>query len=272
MKQHVFLLSAITFLASVCSAQNTEPQAAYQVETVINGGSITGVVKWSGPAPKELSLPITKNADVCDPGNQQSRNLERLEIGPDSGVANTVIFLKNVAKGKAMDFPVARQTLDQKNCRYEPHILLVPQNGDLQMKSSDPILHNIHMVGAAVYNLPFPIKDKVISRPMRHDGVIDLKCDAGHVWMNAEVVVAAHPYYAITDQHGNFELKNVPPGEYAITAWHEGWKIAREEIVIDVDSHQEVRRPIFSEPKTWDAKVVVPPNGSAKVNFDLSDK
>jgi hypothetical protein len=272
MKQRFYWLAAITILASVCSAQNTAPQTTYEVETVTAGGTIVGVVKWVGPVPKELSLPITKNTDVCDPGNQQSRNLERMEIGPDGGVANTVVFLKNIAKGKAMALPTARQSLDQKNCRYEPHILLVPKDGELQMKSSDPILHNIHMVGAAVYNLPFPVKDKVISRPMHRDGVVDLKCDAGHVWMNAEVVVAANPYYAITDQHGNFELKNVPPGEYAISAWHEGWKIAREEIVMDVDSHQEVRRPIFSEPKTWDAKAVVLPSSTAKINFDLSDR
>jgi hypothetical protein len=272
MKQPMYWLAAIAFLGSVGGAQNAAPQSAYQAETVANGGAITGVVKWAGPEQKSLSLPITKNSDVCDPSNQRKRDLERLEIGPDGGVANTVVFLKSIAKGKAMDLAPARQALDQKNCRYEPHILLVPKEGNLQMKSSDPVLHNIHMVGAAVYNLPFPIQDKVLSRPMHRDGVIDLKCDAGHVWMNAEVMVVTHPYYAVTDQHGNFQLTNVPPGEYTLTAWHEGWKIAREEIVVDVDSHQEVRRPIFSEPKTWEAAVVVLPNGTAKVNFDLSDK
>jgi hypothetical protein len=271
MMQRMCLLAAIAFLGSVCAAQDTAPRAGYQAETVANGGTITGTVKWSGPMQKDLSRPITKNADVCDPNHQMNRDLERLEIAPDGGVANTVVFLKNISKGKAMDLPAARQSLDQKNCRYEPHILLVPRDGNMQMKNSDTVLHNIHMVGAAVYNLPFPLKDKVISRSMRRDGVIDLKCDAGHIWMNAEVLVVEHPYYAVTDQHGNFELKNVPPGEYVVTAWHEGWKIEREEIVIDVDSHQEVRRPIFSEPKTWDAKLNVPPNGTAKVSFDLSD-
>lgn len=265
-------LAMFTLLASVCSAQTNAQQAAYRTETVASGGTITGNVKWAGPAQKDLSRPITKNADVCDPSNQKTRELERLVIGPDGGVANTVVFLSNVAHGKAMDLAPARQSLDQKNCRYEPHILLVPKDGNLQMKSSDTVLHNIHMVGAAVYNLPFPIKDKVISRPMHRDGVIDLKCDAGHVWMNAEVLVVTHPYYAVTDAHGNFQLTNVPPGEYVVTAWHEGWKIAREETVIDVDSHQEVRRPIFSEPRTWDANVTVPPSGTASVSFTLSDK
>jgi hypothetical protein len=272
MTQCIYLLAGIVLAASVCTGQNATTQASYQVETVANGSTITGVVKWSGPVEKDLSLPITKNPDVCDPNKQQNRNLERLEIGPDGGVANTVVFLKDIAKGKPMDLAPGRQSLNQINCRYEPHILLVPKDHNLQMKSSDPILHNIHMAGAALYNLPFPIPDKAIIRPMRRDGVVDLKCDAGHVWMNAEVLVVVHPYYTVTDQHGSFELTNVPPGEYVITAWHEGWKITREENVIDVDSHQEVHRPIFSEPKTWDAKVNVPPNGAVKVSFELSDR
>ncbi len=54
-----------------------------------------------------------------------------------------------------MDLPPARRSLDQKNCRYEPHILLVPKEGNMQMKSSDPILHNMHMVGAASVQSPF---------------------------------------------------------------------------------------------------------------------
>src|ERR1700691_2608982 len=151
MTQRVYWLAAITFLASVCVAQNVTPQSGYVAEIVANGGNITGTVKWSGPTQKDLSMPVTKNSDVCDPTNQKSRDLERLEIAPDGGVANTVVFLKNIVKGKAMDLPAARRSLNQKNCRYEPHILLMPQEGNFQMKNSDPILHNIHMVGAAVF-------------------------------------------------------------------------------------------------------------------------
>ncbi len=266
-KRFRFLLPAIALFSLACAAQ-TE----YQAEAVTNGGTIKGTVKWSGPVLKDLSLPITKNPDVCDPDKLKIRNLQRLEIDPNGGVANTVVFLKNISKGKAMSLSPAHPILDQKNCRYEPHILLVPKGGNMEMKSSDPILHNIHMSGAALYNLPFPIADKVLSRVMRSEGVVDLKCDAGHVWMNAEILVVAHPYYAVTDAHGNFELTDVPAGDYTITAWHEGWKIDRTETVIDVDSRQEVHRPIFSEPKTWDQKATVSANGVVKVNFELSDK
>jgi hypothetical protein len=247
-------------------------QSTYQVITVANGGTVSGTVKWAGASVNPILLPITKNPDICDPAKGKTRDLERLIVGPDGGVENTVVYLRGVTKGKAIDLPKARASLNQKNCRYEPHIMLVPQSAELKMKSSDPILHNIHMTGAAFYNLPFPVKDKEIARPMRKAGVVDLKCDAGHVWMNGETLVVEHPYYAVTDEHGNFKLTDVPPGDYEIVAWHEGWTIAREETVMDVDSHQEVHRPIFSDPKTWEKKVSVPAGGATKVNFEISEK
>jgi len=267
----IISLGALAAFAVLTEGRATA-QSAYQVIELTDGGTISGTVKWAGAPVKPLALPITKNPDICDPGSKKMRDLERMLIGPDGGVENTVIYLKNVTRGKAMDLPETRASLNQKTCRYEPHIMLVPQGAELKMKSTDPILHNIHMAGVAVYNLPFPIKDKEIERPMRKAGVVDMKCDAGHVWMNGEVLVVQHPYYAVTDEHGNFKLSGVPPGDYEIVAWHEGWSIVREETVMDVDSHQEVHRPIFSEPKTWEKKVSVRAGGTARVAFEISEK
>jgi len=271
MKLERIIFASVVLWASAMLAVVAAAQTGYEVTTVSNGGTITGTVKWTGPKAKDLVVPVTKNPDVCDPEKRGNRELERLVIGPDGGVANAVVYLKGITKGKAWDLPPARQSLDQKNCRYVPHIMLVPQNEDLKMKSSDPILHNIQMVGCAYYNLPFPIKDKVITRPFPRMGVADLKCDAGHVWMNSEVLVVRHPYYAVTDEHGRFKLTNVPPGDYVIEAWHEGWHVARQETFIDVDTHQQRERPIFSEPRTWDQKVTVSPKGAATVNFEISE-
>src|SRR5205814_621448 len=112
---------------------------------------------------------------VCDPEGAKTRDLERLIIGPDQGVSNTVVFLKSISSGKAMDLPEPRRFLDQRHCRYEPHILLVPSNGTLQMKSSDAVLHTIHMDGAATYNLPFPFPERINSRTMPHAGLVNLR-------------------------------------------------------------------------------------------------
>ena len=153
----------------------------------------------------------------------------------------------------------AREHLDQKTCRYVPHILLVPMGGKLNIKSSDPVLHTVQMTGAASNNVPFPFQRHSIPVSLPRNGVVELKCNAGHVWMNANVLVVRHPYYAVTDEHGFFKLTDVPPGEYEIVAWHEGWQIASEAKALDVASQTEVKRPIYSSPSTWVKKVVVKP-------------
>jgi len=262
--------SVVLFLATTLSTGRAAAQAEYVTIQVADGGAIGGIVRWSGPIPKIPDLPITKNSDICDPQSRKTRDLERLLIDSGGGVANTVVYLKDIAKGKAMDLPSVRQHLDQKECRYVPHILLVPQGSALQIRSSDPILHTVHMAGAAANNIPFPFQNQDIAVPMRRNGVVDLKCNAGHVWMNAEVLVVKHPYYAVTDEQGLFKLTDVPAGEYEIEAWHEGWGIVREETVLDVAAQVQVRRPIYSDPKTWTKKVTVRAGDTSHVDFTIS--
>jgi hypothetical protein len=247
-------------------------QSEYKVITVTNGGTISGTVKWSGPAPHALSFPITKDPQICDPDSTKNRDLERLIVGPQAGVANTIVYLKNITSGKALELPEQRRHLNQKQCRYIPHILLVPQNAILSMVSSDATLHTIHMDGAATFNLPFPFTDRVIPRAMSTAGLVHLRCNGGHVWMNAEMMVVSHPYYAVTDESGSFEFTDVPPGTYQIVAWHEGWNLLGKEHAYDALTARSIERPLFSEPKTWEKAVTVSGNQVSTVNFVISNK
>jgi len=263
------LAMAVALLsAPFCAAQSS----TYHVIAVQDGGTIKGSVKWQGPLPHLVPSQINKDPQICDPQGQKRRDLERLIVGDNSGVANTVVFLKDITKGKPMELPEPRRFLNQKSCRYEPHILLVPLQGNLQVKSSDPTLHTVHMSGASDYNLPFPFPDQVVQRTMNREGLVDLRCNAGHVWMNAEMMVAPHPYYAVTDRDGNFEITQVPPGEYEIAAWHEGWKVVGESELYDVITQERVKRPVFSAPVTWSKHVTVPAHGAAEVQFTLGER
>jgi hypothetical protein len=260
-----FFLAAATFAA----AQNHDD---YQVIPVRDGGTISGTIKWSGPVPRELDLPITKDPQICELDGKKTASLDRLIVGSDGGVANAIVYLKNISAGKPLELPEQRRHLDQRHCRYIPHILLVPRDAELQMQSSDATLHTIHMDGAATYNLPFPFPNKINSRTMSTPGLVNLRCNGGHVWMNAEMMVVSHPYYAVTDESGQFELTNVPPGTYQIVAWHEGWGLAGKEQAFDVLTEHTVLRPIFTEPKTWERSVTVDANEPTSVNFVIGNK
>src|SRR5206468_7602485 len=174
-------------------AVNAAAQSGYQVVSLNSSGAIVGTVKWSGQLPRLAAYPITKDPEICDPESHKIRDLERLIVGPQGGVANTVVFLKNISSGKTINLPEPRRFLDQKRCRYEPHILLVPQDAELRMKSSDATLHTVHMDGAATYNLPFPFTNQIVSRSMPTRGLANVRCNGGHAWMNAEILVVPHP-------------------------------------------------------------------------------
>ncbi|MFY9790435.1 MAG: carboxypeptidase-like regulatory domain-containing protein [Candidatus Sulfotelmatobacter sp.] len=261
------LVLPLAFTTTYAAAQD-----GYRVISVSDGGTISGSVKWSGPQPRQLDFPVTKDPQICDPSGKKTVSLERLIVGPEGGVANTIVYLKNISAGKALELPEERRHLDQRHCRYIPHILLVPQNADLQMQSSDATLHTIHMDGAASFNLPFPFPNQITSRTMTRPGLVSLRCNGGHVWMNAEMMVVPNPYYAVTDESGRFEFSEVPPGTYQIVAWHEGWGLAGKEQAYDVLTEHTVQRPIFTEPKTWEHSVTVTPNQASTVNFVIGNK
>src|ERR1700736_359389 len=269
MSQTTYVTLAMLMITAVSKAP---AQSGYTVIPVTNGGTITGTVKWSGPEPTGLDVPVNKDPEICDPESHKRIDLERMVIGPDGGVANTIVYLKNISHGKAINLPAPRRSLDQRHCRYEPHILLVPQTSELAIKSSDAVLHTVHMDGAATFNLPFPFTDRVITRNMNTPGVVNLRCNGGHVWMNAEMMVVPHPYYAVTDQNGRFELGDVPPGNYEVVAWHEGWHVLGRENAVDVFTQKPILRALFSEPRTWERSISVLGGDTALVNFVITDK
>ena len=110
MKTYKYFAAAAVVGAVLFATPAARSQSTYQVVSVADGGTIGGVVKWNGERPKALTLPVTKDSATCDPEKAGTKNLERLEIAPDGGVANTVIFLRGVAKGKAWDLPESRRT------------------------------------------------------------------------------------------------------------------------------------------------------------------
>jgi hypothetical protein len=241
------------------TAQDPAANASgYQVVAITDKGSIKGTVKWSGEIPKLPELPISKDNDICG----KTKNNPRLVVDAGSkGVANTVISLEGITKGA--DISPKDGVLDQKACEYIPHIQIVPKGSNLKALNSDPILHNIHsyLGEESQFNLAMPMQGIELNKPLKKSGVQSLKCDAGHTWMSGYVIVAEHPYYALTDAQGNFSIDNIPPGKYTVKLWHEGW-----ETTINGDSIT------YADPVVDTKEIEVTKDGAAEVSFELPKK
>ncbi|MFQ5693006.1 MAG: carboxypeptidase regulatory-like domain-containing protein, partial [Nitrospinota bacterium] len=239
----------------------------YEAVRVRNGGTVSGVVRWRGPRPVLPPFPVNRDPGVCDPEKRGRKASPRLIIGPRGGVANTVVYLSGVFRGKPLPprgLRHARKWIIRR-CEYRPHVLVAPVGSYLAMRNDDPLIHNIRMFGAATYNLPMPERGTLFVKRLPRAGVIALRCDAGHGWMSGVIHVVAHPYYAVTDAEGRFSLTDVPPGDYVLKAWHEGWTVRG---VIQKDGKPTFYS--FEAPVELSKKVTVSAGGEVKVGFSLS--
>ena len=194
----------------------------YREIDVPDGGKIQGKVLWKSASPVPQIIPVTKDQQICG----ESKTVPGSAIEKNREVPNAVVYLDGITAGKKKAAPEKIQ-LDQKKCEYVPHVLLVPQNAEVEILNSDPMLHNVHTYKntdpkTTIFNLAFPLQGQKVTRKLTEVGRILSLCDAGHPWMSAHIVVAEHPYFAITNVEGTFVLENVPPGKYTLKLWHEG--------------------------------------------------
>jgi plastocyanin len=184
-------------------------------------GDINGVVSFDGVAPK--NEPIKMNADpVCVKENKTPQTQETYEV-ENGKLANVFVYVKDGLGNYAYDPPAGGVTIDQKGCRYHPHVFGIRVGQELTILNSDPTLHNIHALpkGNKEFNTGQPIQGmKTVQKFENKEVMVPFKCDV-HGWMNAYVGVLDHPYFAVTKDDGKFELKDLPAGTYTIVAWHE---------------------------------------------------
>lgn len=210
------LMTCVGVVASLMMASNAN---AYKAVTVTNGGSISGKISFSGAAPANPKLDITKDKEICG----ASIPADYYMVGAGGGLKNAVVVIENIEQGKAYDKKGA-VAVDNKDCMFTPHVSTAVKGQKLAINNSDPVLHNTHLYHGeklkTMYNIALPLQNRVIKKPLRKDGVITVKCDA-HEWMLSYVYVAKHPYSVVTAADGSFTLSDVPAGSYKVKIWHE---------------------------------------------------
>ena len=152
----------------------------------------------------------------------------------DKGVLNTFVYVKDgLDPAYTFDTPTAPAVLDQKGCAYTPRVLGVRVGQAIEVVNSDPTLHNVHALPMTnrEFNHGQPRQNTRLSEVFTTPEVmVRFKCDV-HGWMAAWVGVVAHPYFAVSDEKGEFKLPGLPPGSFTLEAWHE--KLGKQTAQVD---------------------------------------
>jgi len=184
---------------------------------------ISGTVTTKGNPPEEKEIPDIKNDVNCGKLHAEAVKTRFYVVGPNKELADAVVTLKGIS-GKSTGASAPAASLDQKGCEYVPYVFAVQTGQKIQVKNSDPVMHNIHPTPTASGNK----EDNKAQMPNGPDltfsfptaeTFLRFKCDV-HPWMFAYACVADHPYIAVTGKDGKYTLKNVPDGKYTMEVYH----------------------------------------------------
>jgi plastocyanin len=213
--------AAATGGEAAAPAADLEPGNAAVAGMGSGSASIAGSVTYTGQVP--TLQPIQMDADPqCAAKHTGPVHAQVLELGDGQTMAHVFVKVTNPPAG---DYPAPSQpaVIDQDGCTYHPHVMGVLQGQDLVFLNSDELLHNVHGLPKQnrEFNLGMPATRTQASVELNTpEPLFPVKCDV-HPWMQAYVAVMEHPFFAVTDVDGAFEIAGLPAGEYQVEAWHE---------------------------------------------------
>jgi len=225
--------------------QSAGPTEPYQEVAVPDGGTISGLIMFSGSPPKPRLYQLTQfpQPDYCGKADNDG-NGDRVvrEVAVDNGrLSDVVVAVKHVPSGKPFRIGATDVTAD--TCRFlvqgnSSFVGVVKDDGQLHVVNldADPgtpelaggVLHNPHgyeINGAfneTLFNKSLPMKGEAMTETVRlrkRGTVVKLECDQ-HNYMTAYFYPVDNPYYAVVGKSGTFVIDQLPPGTYQLHAWH----------------------------------------------------
>jgi plastocyanin len=205
------------------SLQHTE-----QVDQA-SSATISGVVKFQGTAPKLQNIDMSQ-----DPACGSKPAFDESVAVSNGDLANVFVYVKDGFHNGAFGRGGPAVVVEQRGCRYHPHVLGVVVGDLVKIVNADDTTHNIHPMPAAnkQWNESQLPKAEPIVKTFSHPEImIPIKCNQ-HPWMKMYLNVVSNPFFAVTDENGKFEIKGLPPGEYTLAAVHE--KLGEQTMKISV--------------------------------------
>ena len=222
------------------------PTWAYEEIPVTDGGTVTGRVTMTGGKPTAKGFNLVTFPDPVYCGRISTgtgwRVLHEFSVDEHAGLKDVVVLLTDVKAGKPFKFEAP--TIEARDCRFLPFVTVVKDNDEVVVMNMDPVMHDIqayetsHLGPRVLFNTPLPMNphhkrnvgadthEHLAGQPMQETihmtkdrRVFVMQCGF-HAYMESWGLAVDNPYYVQTAADGSFSLKDVPPGEYTLVAWH----------------------------------------------------
>lgn len=218
------------------------------------GAIIRGVVRFDGPGPERKPIAMYEKRGQksdCHKSHPEGLLSEDLLVSEKGELANVFVYIKKgLDKDARWPVPDAPAVLDNKKCMFRPRVLGVRVGQKLQIRNTDPVLHNVRSYSRRnrAFNVGQPPASKVREKTFRRpESAIKVTCDI-HNWMTGWIFAVEHPFFAVTPVNGAFTIRGLPPGEYTLAAWHE--KLGEQRTRVTVGKSSEVKTGFTFKPRT----------------------
>jgi plastocyanin len=201
-------------------------------------GSVSGTVHFAGKPPERIKIDMSQ-----DPACTLSAddNYTEQYVVHEGKLANVYVYVKSGPPMIAIETASKSDAvvMDQKGCRYTPHVIAIKRGGSVEFRNSDSTMHNIHTLPAGdAKQVDISQAPKGASQTVQFKNpeiMMPVRCN-NHPWMNAFINVADTPFFAVTDTDGHFKIDGLPAGTYVLGAVHE--KMGEQAITVMVKPHE----------------------------------
>jgi plastocyanin len=230
---------ALASLLAGChkGAPPTAEQPAFTKIDPATAGSVTGTISFKGDAPSQIPIDTSQDP-ACALSDPKQFSSEQYLV-QHGDLANVYIYIQSGLSDRVYAAPVTPVVLNQKGCRYIPHVLAVMAGQPIEVHTSDMTMHNVHPEPTLPANHESDITQAPMGQPVtmrfpQPETMISVRCN-NHPWMEAFINVAPNPFFAVSDGDGHYQIQGLPPGTYKLAAVHE--KLGEKDTTITVAAH-----------------------------------